>query len=341
MQYWLINYDATCPSGWTASSQNCYINSPGNTLPGGPLTAKDLATVQLSGSATPGGEDEVSLSVGSGQAILDTNSDFTLDLAAAWNTTEWGVFGDGNSGEAYFGSNTTMEAQTTITATNSSAPTCAQKGFTHETNNLKLASTPALGSEPSPTIASKQTNGTTGTASCAVAAGVGLNTGGFAQISSVSCASAGNCSAGGSYTDSSSHSQAFVDSQVNGAWGTAEEAPGLTTVNTGDGAAVNSVSCASAGNCSAGGYYTDSSRHEQAFVISQVNGAWGTATKAPGTGALNTSGYAQISSVSCAPAGNCGAGGFYADSSRQTQAFVDSQVNGIWSTAEEVPGTNG
>ena len=42
-------------------------------------------------------------------------------------------------------------------------------GHTAETNNLKLAHTPALGSEPSPTMASKQTNGTSGTASCAVA----------------------------------------------------------------------------------------------------------------------------------------------------------------------------
>ena len=32
------------------------------------------------------------------------------------------------------------------------------------------------------------------------------------------------------------------------------------------------MSCASAGNCSAGGYYTDSSGHRQAFVVSEVNG---------------------------------------------------------------------
>jgi hypothetical protein len=39
-----------------------------------------------------------------------------------------------------------------------------------------------------------------------------------------------------------------------------------------------SVSCASPGNCSAGGdYYTDAAGHQQAFVVSEKNGSWGTA----------------------------------------------------------------
>jgi hypothetical protein len=160
----------------------------------------------------------------------------------------------------------------------------------------------------------------------------GLNTGGAAQVNSVSCASAGNCSAGGEYSDSSG-GQAFVVSQVNGKWGTARQIAG--GLNTG-GAEIDLVSCASAGNCSAGGAYTDSSGHGQAFVVSQVNGKWGTARQI--AGGLNT-GSAAIGSLSCASAGNCGAGGFYADSSGHQQAFADSQVNGKWGTAIEVPGT--
>ncbi len=58
--------------------------------------------------------------------------------------------------------------------------------------------------------------------------------------------------------------------QVNGRWGEAEEVPGTATLNTGNGASVYSLSCAPAGNCSAGGYYTDSSHHYQAFVVSQT-----------------------------------------------------------------------
>lgn len=167
MQYWLIDYDATCPSGWFTYSTDCYTNSPASTLL--PLTAKQLAKVKLVGSATSGGNDEVSLSVGSGQATAVTNSDSEVDLASYWNTTEWGVFGDGGGGEAFFNANTTLEAQTVLKATTSSAPACVSEGFTGETNNLTLTTTPALGSETSPTMASEQTDGTAGTASCAVA----------------------------------------------------------------------------------------------------------------------------------------------------------------------------
>ena len=167
MQYWLINYNASCPAGWAPFQADCFTNSKGVTRSA--LTAKQLATVKLSGSATSGGNDQVSLSIGSGTAISVSNRDSEVDLAAAWNTTEWGVYGDAGGGEAFFGTNTTLQAQTALTATRSGAPTCVKEGFTGETNNLKLASTPALGAEPSPTMASKQTNGTTGTASCAVA----------------------------------------------------------------------------------------------------------------------------------------------------------------------------
>jgi hypothetical protein len=171
MQYWLIKYNAACPAGWYSYSNDCYTNSPASTVTGGPITARELATVELSGSATAGGEDEVSLSLGSGQASLASNKDSKVDLSAQWNTAEFGVFGDGGGSEAYFGAGTTLEAQTTLTATSSAAPTCLHKGFTGETNNLKLTSTPALGTESNPTMVSKQTNGTATTASCAVAAG--------------------------------------------------------------------------------------------------------------------------------------------------------------------------
>src|SRR6266516_250168 len=148
-----------------------------------------------------------------------------------------------------------------------------------------------------------------------------LNKGGNAQVQSVSCASAGNCSAGGYYTDSSGHTQAFVVSQVNGTWRTARKVPGTAALNQTGNAEVNSVSCASAGNCSAGGYYKDGSGAGQAFVVSQVNGTWPTAIELPGTAALNQGGGAWIVSVSCASAGNCSAGGSYGAGSRHTQVF--------------------
>jgi hypothetical protein len=87
-------------------------------------------------------------------------------------------------------------------------------------------------------------------------------------------------------------------------------------------AQANSVSCHSAGNCAAGGDYTDGSGHRQAFVASEVNGTWHTAIEVPGTAALNTGGFAVNNSVSCGAAGNCAAGGLYKDASGHGQAFV-------------------
>ncbi|MGO9295139.1 MAG: hypothetical protein ACLP52_14910 [Streptosporangiaceae bacterium] len=164
-----------------------------------------------------------------------------------------------------------------------------------------------------------------------------------AGASAVSCPSAGNCAAGGSYTDASGYDQAFVVSEVNGTWHKAIEVPGTAALNTGTspdrGASVGSVSCPSARNCAAGGSYTDASSHEQAFVVSEVNGIWRKAIEVPGTAALNTGKGATVTSVSCSPAGNCATGGSYTDASGGQEAFVASEANGTWHKAIEVPGT--
>jgi uncharacterized protein CbrC (UPF0167 family) len=183
-----------------------------------------------------------------------------------------------------------------------------------------------------------ETNGTWGTAR-EVPGTAALNVGGGAQVYSVSCASAGNCSAAGQYTDRSGGSQAFVVGEANGTWRTAREVPGTAALNKGGSAAIYSLSCASAGDCSAGGWYAESSGARQALVVTETNGTWGPAEEVPGTAALNKGGEAQVYSVSCASAGDCSAGGQYTDGSGRYQAFVAGETNGTWGRAEEVPGT--
>ena len=178
-------------------------------------------------------------------------------------------------------------------------------------------------------------NGTWGTAEEVPGTAV-LNTGRNAVVTSVSCASAGNCSAGGYYNDGSG--DAGVRCQRATAPGAPPRRCPAPPPSTRAGMPqIASVSCGSAGNCSAGGYYGDSSVATQAFVVSETNGTWGTAEEVPGTAALNQGGNAQITSVSCGSAGNCSAGGTYSGSGGQ--AFVVSEVSGTWGTAEEVPGT--
>jgi len=164
-----------------------------------------------------------------------------------------------------------------------------------------------------------------------------LNKGGSAQLSTLSCSSAGNCGGGGYYVDGSGSGQAFVVSETKGSWGTALEVPGTAALNRLN-ALIVAISCPSAGNCGAGGMYTLSSGHQQAFVVSEVSGHWRTAVEVPGTAALNRDGYGALTTVSCHAAGNCAAGGIFTEGTGNRQAFVVSQARGKWSLAKKVPG---
>jgi hypothetical protein len=167
----------------------------------------------------------------------------------------------------------------------------------------------------------------------------GLNTGKGAELSAVSCAAAGDCGAGGYYTGAHGHKQGFVVSERNGAWGKASEVPGLGSLNPGGNAEVVSVSCAAAGDCAAGGYYTGKQGDSAAFVVSERNGAWDKAIEVPGLKSLNAGRDAEVDSVSCAAAGDCAAGGYYTGKHGDTQAFVATESNGVWGGAIEVPGS--
>ena len=81
-------------------------------------------------------------------------------------------------------------------------------------------------------------------------------------------------------------------SEVNGTWGRARQVAG--TLNTGGNAQIYTASCGAAGNCTAGGYYHDSSGHYQAFTVTENNGTWGAAREV--ARALNTGGNAAVES---------------------------------------------
>jgi hypothetical protein len=174
-----------------------------------------------------------------------------------------------------------------------------------------------------------EVNGTWGTAETIPGSATLNAADGGAEVNSISCASAGNCAAGGfyttRYTNFTGYDQAFVADEVNGTWQTAEEVPGTAALNTGHDAQVSSISCASAGNCTAGGYYTGGSSAKgsyQAFVVDEVGGTWGNADTVPVSA---DNGTAQINSISCPAAGECAGGG---TSGSDEAAFLVDQVPG-------------
>lgn len=168
-----------------------------------------------------------------------------------------------------------------------------------------------------------------------------LNGGSVAGVSSLSCASPGNCVAGGSYTKTSGAIEAFLATERNGTWAGAQEVPGTAKLNAGGNAQIISVSCPAAHNCAAIGNYsaTPSGGEDQAFLINESNGVWGSAHAVPGLAALEGGGTAYISSVSCPAAGSCGAVGTYWNGQNIDFAFVVNETRGAWGDAKKLPGT--
>ncbi len=148
-----------------------------------------------------------------------------------------------------------------------------------------------------------------------------LNKGGFASVRSVSCALPGDCAAGGDYVDGHGHSHGFVVVERNGRWNKAIGVSGSGALNKSGNVELSEVSCASPGNCAAGGNYTDRHNHGQGFVVVERNGRWNKAIGVPGLGRLNKGGDAAVGSVSCPSPGHCTAAGIYRRSGH-LQGFV-------------------
>src|SRR5437763_367061 len=156
-----------------------------------------------------------------------------------------------------------------------------------------------------------------------------------ARAASVSCASAGNCSAVGSYEDGSGHQRGLLLTETAGTWATAVEAGLPANAATTPAVNLTSVSCAAAGNCSAVGYYNDSSGHLQGLLLSETAGTWSAGIEAslPANAASDPS--VELTSVSCASHANCSAVGFYTDSSNHEQVLMLTETAHTWATGVE------
>ena len=161
------------------------------------------------------------------------------------------------------------------------------------------------------------------------------------SLSSVSCASVGNCSAVGVYDDSSNEQQGLLLSESSGTWGTGVEAALPAYAGTPPLVHLTSVSCASAGNCAAVGYYYSNADTTgpsyQGLLLSESSGTWDTGVKAglPVNRRVEDGPDVTLSSVSCASAGNCAAIGRYLDSSSSEQGLLLSESSGTWGTGIE------
>ena len=133
-------------------------------------------------------------------------------------------------------------------------------------------------------------------------------------LHSVSCPSAGNCSAVGHYWESFESNDNFDGLLLNDVSGTWQDSVAALPGGPGPYPDVLSVSCSSAGNCSAVGSYTACSNvsftcSDQGLLLDEVSGTWQTGIEALLPAAAATIPAVSLTTVSCASAGNCSAVG--------------------------------
>ena len=177
IQYWLLRYNTTCPSGWNtfsfSGSTDIYCWRNGTNAASVPVQAiANLVDLSVTGTTNSGGTDTVIMTTAAGN-LSAANQDSMLSLASGWQGAEFIIVGDCCGSEATFNAGSTIVVRTTVHHGTTNAPSCVLEGFTGETNNLILVGTPAVTTGPSPAIVSTQSNIAGTTASCASANGVG------------------------------------------------------------------------------------------------------------------------------------------------------------------------
>jgi len=180
-----------------------------------------------------------------------------------------------------------------------------------------------------------ETSGTWGQAA-EIAAPSNAGTDPNAVLKGISCTSPGNCTAVGTYEDSSGNGQASEATETSGTWGQAAEIAAPSNAGTNPEALLYSVSCTSAGNCVGVGSYLDSSSHVQAMDATETSGTWDRATEVTAPSNTGSNPEAALKGISCPSPRKCTAVGQYLDSFGNGQAMEATETNGTWRQATKV-----
>lgn len=163
------------------------------------------------------------------------------------------------------------------------------------------------------------------------------------EPTSVSCASAGNCTAVGYYTafDHVVERQGLLLTEVNGTWARGVRAP-LPIDAYGGNVELNSVSCSTPGNCTAVGSYDAENGDHPGVLLTQTNGEWEPGVRAllpAGLWPRHTRSYQTVvlQAVSCSSPGNCTAVGTYRGARHRAGGLLLTQTDGKWATGVVAP----
>ena len=171
------------------------------------------------------------------------------------------------------------------------------------------------------------------------------------NLARVSCPAAGSCVAVGSYQGSPDNGNAdpVIETLADGTWAAMSPpldalTPPEHAVSDTGGDRLSDLSCPSAGQCVAVGYYLTSYFGIEGLIETDVGGTW-TATTAPQAGLSPApSQYLQLTNVSCPAASFCVALGRYItyDSAGVPHVYgaIETLSGGSWTTANAPTGLN-
>ena len=313
-----VGLSVSCPSAGACSAVGEYADSSGH--------IQGLLLTETAGTWAAGAEASLPANAGSDPDV-GLNS---VSCASAGNCTAVGSYTDSSGYRR--GVVLTETARTWAMGVEASLPgnaasnpkvslrsvSCATAGNCSAVGNYDDSSSHTQG------LLLTETAGTWTGVEAILPAGTASNP--TVPLASVSCASAGNCGAVGHYSDSAGNTQGLLLTETAGAWATGVEASLPGNAGSSPNVSIRSVSCASAGNCSAVGDYLDSSAHSQGLLLTEIAGIWTTGVEAslPANGGSNPG--ARLDSVSCASVANCSAVGYYSDSSGHGQGLLLSTV---------------
>ncbi len=146
-------------------------------------------------------------------------------------------------------------------------------------------------------------------------------------LTGVTCASTSECWAAGYYLNSSGISQTLIEKWDGTSWTIATSANANASQNN----ELNGVTCTSAMDCWAVGYYGGSSAEQT--LIEHWDGSFWSIVGSPNNGASQN----KLNGVTCTSTSNCWAVGHYVNGSGVVQTLIEQWNGSVWSIVSGSP----
>ena len=182
IQYRLIRYNATCPSGasWNQFSFTgstdiyCWKNNTAGAVPVPLQPISNLGNLTLTGTVSTTGD---SIAVFDGTALHTRTGDNAVAASGGWRIAEFNIFGDGGNsaggGTATFNTGASIVTRTRINYGGTAPPVCVATGFTAEKNNLSFGPTAPAAVGPGPAVIFDESTTGGAASNCAAATTIG------------------------------------------------------------------------------------------------------------------------------------------------------------------------